>query len=207
MTKSRHLARHALTAFALSCLLTGTLQAQSATGIFIDVHYTRTPSFDVRMAGYGETGNDTTFTEPHDGGGGFGIHIGWGISQWITVYGGFDLSGHDVRGARYNHGSVFHAELGARLQVPLGDAIPYVTVAYGSRIFGMSNTSQSGNTIFIYSELSDVSASTLAFGGGLRISVFDLSYVVSSASYPGERIESFTTSRIRLGVSLYFGLD
>lgn len=204
--------RHTAIAILL-CFLSNALFAQSdnrgsqLTGIFIDLHYTHTPSFNVRMRGFGETGNDTTFTEPHDGGGGFGIHIGWGISQWISVYGGFDLSGHDVGGARYNHGSIFYAELGTRLQLPLGDVTPYVTAAFGSRIFSMSNTSQSGNTIFIYDELSDVGASTLSFGGGLRIYFFDVSYIVSSASYPEEGIESFTTPRIRLGISLYFPLD
>jgi hypothetical protein len=117
------------------------------------------------------------------------------------------LTGHDVSGERYNHGSVFYAELGLRVQIPMEGLTPYASVAYGSRIFGMSNTSQKGNTIFVYDELSDLGASTVSFGGGIRISVLDFSYMVSSASYPDERIESFTTSRLRVGMSLVFNME
>ncbi len=159
------------------------------------------------MGGYSTTGSDSTFVEPHEWGGGFGIFVGWGFTDWLSVHGGFDFTGHDVSGERYNHGSVFYAELGLRLQIPMEGLTPYASLAYGSRIFSMSKTSQNDNTIFIYNELSDVGASTVSYGGGVRISVFDFSYMVSSASYPDERIESFATGRFRIGMSLVFDVQ
>lgn len=175
------------------------------TGLFVEVRGGIVPGQDIAYPGFTMDGRDTTLVEHVGLGGGFGIIIGWGITPWLTTFGGFDLSFHGVSGDRFNDASYDFFEVGIIVQVPVSGFALYGLAALGSHGIGFQQSSQSGNVITIYNDMSEDSFGT-SLGIGIFSGVVDINYLYSMATFSELEFGTVSNHRINLGIALWFPL-
>ena len=115
-----------LTAVCFGLIAAAPAQAQysNTTGLFLNAHLSGN-SITVDLADLGDEGDET------DTGGGFGLQVGYGFSDLVTVYLAGNGSSMTDDGESYDLG---HVDLGVQLNFRSGQkAVPYTNLAFSYR--------------------------------------------------------------------------
>gem|GEM_PF-6265740 len=133
----------------------------------------------------------------------FGIHFGYGIKQWLTVYAGGDFA--SANPDTYTSGSIDYLGGGVRFNHPKEmKTRPYAVIEYGSRSLSLTDSHTSGNTIYIYGN-TIVTDYNFSYGVGLHTKFLDFGYKYSRIDFTDQdpSISPFTTHRLFIGVTVW----
>ena len=133
--------------------------------------------------------------EPHNDGGGAGIHLGYGVNRIVTLYVDIGGSQYDFENPAALRGTwdMFHYDLGARFHVADSRRrwVPYGEVAVGGR-------SVSAALIGGPSEEVRFDGATFSLGGGLNLYVSRSWALDANLSWSGGEFDEITVGNVTL---------
>ena len=188
----------------------GALPAQSIgghpEGLMISLRAVMIPGYDYHMHDW-QTLPPGDRTHQADAGVGMGLWLGWGFTDWLALYGGFDLAGHSSD--NFDGGiSGNYFDLGLRFSAPIeGSVIPFGELAIGSEGFtGDPSEDTDDGIIWVGDEIgSDIFAWTV--GGGLQMGVFELALHYTRGTFPDDDqayTGALSSLRVTAGLTLWF---
>ncbi len=177
-------------------------QAPEKQGFFFLFRFDVVPPLSTKSQFIYFTDSTETYTHEFQTGFGGGLFMGFGLSRWSTVYGGFEFSIHKIESSLYNNGSFLNFEIGLRLLIPSNSFSPYAAFALGSHGISIDYHEERDGTIYLYGGQSQ-SAFGISLGLGFRLENFlEFGYTYSRTSFSRLNISTVSVHRIGLGLAM-----